>query len=198
MMRTALRSPRGSIGFPTISFHCLDVLVDELPFEGEFDYVLISHTAHHLPDAYLGHLLEKSAELLRVGCELVVLDMLRPEPNEPFNRQFYFRLDRGEHFRNWMEFEKLFSTAHWFEDVRLHLVKTTKLGIRVILHSSLPPPDTTGKAGTLHLPGVVRALVRHMTSTTCILSNGAHAQEHSTLIPTPMVAQWSMRDDSLI
>jgi SAM-dependent methyltransferase len=117
---------------PNYEFHCLDVLEDELPFGGAFDYVLISHTAHHLPDDYLRRLLEKGAELLREGGELVVLDMLRPEPEEPYARQFYYNLDRGEHFRNWPEFEELFAEARWFEDVRMHLVKTTKLGIRVI------------------------------------------------------------------
>jgi len=126
-------------------FHRLDVLRDELPFASAFDYVLISHTAHHLADDYLGRLLEKGAEILRTGGELVLLDMLRPEPDEPFNRQFYFKLDRGEHFRSRSELEDMFSKATWFEEVRVHVVRTTKLGIRVIdqvvICARKKPPD---------------------------------------------------------
>ena len=63
---------------PNYRFYCLDVLAAELPEEADFDYVLISHTAHHLPDDYLKRLLHKSCQLLRPGGQLVILDMVSP------------------------------------------------------------------------------------------------------------------------
>ena len=46
-------------------FHCLDVLQDTLPEPDGFDYVLISHTAHHLPDATMRAMISRSAEHFR-------------------------------------------------------------------------------------------------------------------------------------
>jgi len=114
------------------AFHCLDLLEDALPFEAGFDHVLISHTAHHLPDEYLLRLLERSSELLRPDGRLVVLDMLRPAPHEPLNRQFYYRLDRGRHFRTLNEFKTLFARTNALCDTSFEVVRTTKWGIRVI------------------------------------------------------------------
>ena len=117
---------------PNYRFYCLDVLAAELPEEADFDYVLISHTAHHLPDDYLKRLLHKSCQLLRPGGQLVILDMVRPEPDEPINKQLFYRLDRGEHFRNVAEFEALFAAEPAFVDPQVHIVKIRKLGIEVI------------------------------------------------------------------
>ncbi len=62
----------------------------------------------------------------------MVLDMVRPEPWEPFRKQFYFRLDRGRHFRNIAEFRALFAGESSFEEPRFDIVKTTTLGVEVI------------------------------------------------------------------
>lgn len=113
-------------------FHCLDILEDPLPDDRPFDYVLISHTAHHLPDPYFRRILEKSADLLVEGGKLVILDMVRPEPEEPWNKQLFYKLDRGEHFRNIREFEEILAGASRFEAPRIEIVKNTKLGIEVI------------------------------------------------------------------
>ncbi len=117
---------------PGASFHCLDLLEDPLPFDAGFDWLVISHTAHHLADDYLRRLLAKGADLLRPGGGLVILDMIRPAPDEPFNRQFYFRLDRGEHFRSLQEFEAVVAELPGFERAAFEVVPTTKVGIRVI------------------------------------------------------------------
>jgi SAM-dependent methyltransferase len=113
-------------------FHCLDVLKDALPEPHGFDYVLISHTAHHLPDAAMRAMISRSAELLRSGGRLVVFDMVRPEPGEPFRKQFYYRIDRGEHFRDVPEFRALFSDLAEFSAPEIHVLETRKLGVRVI------------------------------------------------------------------
>jgi SAM-dependent methyltransferase len=123
---------RWRLAEPNYRFYCLDVLAEPLPGDPGFDYVLISHTMHHVPDDYAGRLLQRSLELLIPGGTLLVLDMIRPRPDEPFRKQFYYRLDRGEHFRNLDEFRSLFAVASGFEGVEFHVVRTRKLGIEVI------------------------------------------------------------------
>lgn len=117
---------------PGYRFHCLDVLEEGLPEEAHFDHVLISHTAHHLPDDYFARVLHRSAELLGQGGTLVILDMVRPEPHEPFGKQFYYKLDRGRHFRNVAEFEALIRQEPLLEEPEIEVVKVRKFGIEVI------------------------------------------------------------------
>ena len=112
-------------------FYCLDILEDDLPEDPDFHYVLISHTAHHLPDDYMKPLIRRSSALLREGGELMILDMVRPEP-WAFRKQFYYRLDRGRHFRSIAEFRVLFAGESCFEEPRFDVVKTAKLGVEVI------------------------------------------------------------------
>jgi SAM-dependent methyltransferase len=113
-------------------FHCCDVLEDEFPEPGDFQYVLISHTAHHLSDDYMIRLIRRSAELLRPHGELVVLDMIRPDPAAPPTKQFYHRLDAGKHFRTAPEFVELFADACEFEHPQLRIFKEKKFSIEVI------------------------------------------------------------------
>ncbi len=112
-------------------FYCLDILEDDLPEAPDFHFVLISHTAHHLPDDYMKPLIRRSSALLREGGELMILDMVRPEP-WAFRKQFYYRLDRGRHFRSIAEFRVLFAGESCFEEPRFDVVKTAKLGVEVI------------------------------------------------------------------
>ena len=100
--------------------------------EGEFDYVVISHTAHHIPDKPMLALLQHSHGLLRDDGTLVILDMVRPEPSEPFRRQFYYRIDQGEHFRTVPEFDALLSHGGLFSEVQTEVLECRKFGIRVI------------------------------------------------------------------
>jgi SAM-dependent methyltransferase len=114
------------------TFQCLDILNDPFLEPEGFDYVLISHTAHHLPDEYFGRLIHRSAELLREGGELVVLDMVRPEPQEPWTKQFYYKLDRGRYFRNLREFAELLSGQQHLEEPTFHVIKSSKFGVEII------------------------------------------------------------------
>jgi len=117
---------------PTFRFHCLDVLAQDFPEAAGFDYVLISHTLHHVADDVARRLVERSRQLLAPGGMLLVLDMIRPDPGEPFRKQFYYRLDRGEHIRTLDEWRAMFSTIRAFPHVDFHVIRTTKLGIEVI------------------------------------------------------------------
>jgi SAM-dependent methyltransferase len=128
---------------PNYRFHCLDILEDELPERGGFDHVLLSHTAHHLPDAYLERLIRRSWSLLREGGRLVVLDMVRPEPDEPFRKQFFYKLDRGQHFRTVPEFEAVLARCG-ARKPELHVIKTWMFGMEVLDHLvivAVRPPD---------------------------------------------------------
>jgi SAM-dependent methyltransferase len=129
---TCIALARAKFPRPNYRFHCLDILEDALPEPGDFDRVLISHTAHHLPDDYMKRLLQRSAELLADDGELMILDMLRPEPRDPFRKQFYYKLDRGAHFRSLPEFVDLFEGDGGFDPPRTRVVRTRKLGIEVI------------------------------------------------------------------
>lgn len=51
---------------------------------------------------------------------------------EPFRKQFYYKLDRGRHFRSIAEFRALFAGESCFEEPRFRVLKTTKLGVEVI------------------------------------------------------------------
>jgi SAM-dependent methyltransferase len=117
---------------PNYRFYCLDILEEQLPDNPSFDYVLISHTLHHLHDDYARRLVQRGCELLVSGGTLLVLDMIRPNPEEPFRKQFYYWLDRGEHFRDLEEMLSLFKGASGFRSVDFHVAKTKKLGIEVI------------------------------------------------------------------
>jgi SAM-dependent methyltransferase len=117
---------------PNYRFYCMDVLDEDLPEPQSFDTVLVSHTAHHLSDAAMKRLLRRSAALLRRHGELVILDMLRPEPHEPFSKQFYFKLDRGAHIRNETELFSLFGAEEGFEEPRAEILKVHKFGVEVI------------------------------------------------------------------
>ncbi len=125
---------RATAKFPRSNyrFYCIDLLERELPEPGGFDTVLVSHTAHHLSDAAMRGLLQRSAELLREGGEAVIFDMVRPEPDEPLRKQFYFKLDRGENFRNERELLELFRESEGFGEPRAEILKAYKLGIEVI------------------------------------------------------------------
>ena len=117
-----------AIAHPRIAYSVQEA--EHTTFDDDFfDVVTVAQAMHWFRVAEFG---AEASRVLRPGGLLLVLDMLRPEPEEPFNRQFYYRLDRGEHFRNWAEFEALFRAATWFADFDIELVPTTKLGIRVI------------------------------------------------------------------
>jgi hypothetical protein len=77
-------------------------------------------------------MIHRSGELLGEAGELVILDMIRPEPDDPFAKQLYYRLDAGEHLRTVPEFVELFEDASEFETPRLRVLKTRKLSIEVI------------------------------------------------------------------
>ncbi|MEN8184788.1 MAG: class I SAM-dependent methyltransferase [Myxococcota bacterium] len=130
--RQAISLARRKFPATNYRFHCLDILAEELPEEPGFDYVLLSHAAHHLPDEYLCKLLRRSAELLNEGGSLVVLDMIRPEPDEPRSKQFFYRLDRGTHFRNLEEFREVFSRETKLEEPEFHVIEMRKMGIEII------------------------------------------------------------------
>lgn len=117
---------------PSHRFHCLDILEQALPEPTRFDYVLLSHTAHHLPDGYLRRLIRHGHELLEPGGTFVLLDMIRPAPEEPFRRQFYYRLDRGQFFRSLDEFRDLLDGEGSFPRWEYRVVPTRKWGIEVI------------------------------------------------------------------
>lgn len=117
---------------PNYRFYCLDVLEEEFPEAARFDYVLISHTLHHVPDDYARRLVQCGVQLLIPGGTLLVLDMIRPQPAEPFRKQFYYRLDRGKYIRDLDEMRSLFSTAAGLQRLDFHVIKTKKLGIEVI------------------------------------------------------------------
>ncbi len=117
---------------PNYRFYCLDILEQQLPEDPRFDYVLISHTLHHVPDDYARKLVQRSVQLLVSGGMLLVLDMIRPQRSEPFRKQFYYRLDRGEHFRDLEEMRALFAEASGFQSIDFHVAKTRKLGIEII------------------------------------------------------------------
>jgi SAM-dependent methyltransferase len=115
---------------PNFRFHCIDLLEEALPVGQPFDYVLISHTAHHLADDGLRRLIRRSFELLKEGGELVVLDMIRPDPTEPFKKQLYYRLDR-EVLPD-LRVSSILRGEGSFPDPSLHVVKTRKWGIEVV------------------------------------------------------------------
>ena len=58
------------------------------------------------------------------------LDLL--EPGDPFNKQFYFKLDRGEHIRNEQELLELFHSSDGFHEHEAEILKAHKFGIEVM------------------------------------------------------------------
>jgi SAM-dependent methyltransferase len=116
---------------PNLRFIAGDLF--EKPFEaGSFDYVVVSHTAHHLPDDYFGRLICHCHGLLRSTGKLVILDMIRPEAQAAWAKRSYFRLDRGEHFRNLREFERILKDSAAFSRIEAEVLETRKFGIRII------------------------------------------------------------------
>ena len=117
---------------PNYRFHCLDLLEQEFPGGTTFDTVLLSQCAHHLSDASMRGILRRSAALVRGGGEFVIFDLIRPEPGDPFNKQFYFKLDRGEHIRNEQELLELFHSSDGFHEPEAEILKAHKFGIEVM------------------------------------------------------------------
>jgi SAM-dependent methyltransferase len=99
---------------------------------GAFDYVLMSHTAHHLDDELLAGLASESVRLLKPGGRLVVLDMNRPGRGDGPAKHFYRVIDRGEHFRTTEELAALVASLPDLEIERKETRDCVKLGIRII------------------------------------------------------------------
>lgn len=116
---------------PNMKFVAGD-LFDQPFAPGGFDDVVVSHTAHHIPDGPLVRLLTHCHGLLRDGGRLIILDMVRPAPGDPWAKTFYQRLDRGEHFRVEAEFVDLLQRVGAFSEVRSEVLECRKLGVRVI------------------------------------------------------------------
>lgn len=112
-------------------FYCADVLSGFLPAD-HYDYVLLSHTAHHLPDDYLDKVISMSHSLLKTGGYLVTFDMIKPSPTDPSGKKFYYKLDRGNYIRNIDEFMSLFNKNSLFKKPVVNIIETRKLNIRII------------------------------------------------------------------
>lgn len=116
---------------PHYKFYCVDVLSGFLP-AGHYDYVLLSHTAHHLPVDYFDKVISMSHSLLKTGGYLVIFDMIKPSPTDLLGKRFYYRLDRGNYIRNIDEFMSLFNKNSLFKKPVVNIIETRKLSVRII------------------------------------------------------------------
>jgi SAM-dependent methyltransferase len=116
---------------PNYRFVSGDLLTSNLGAEA-FDYVLMSHTAHHLGDELLARLASESCRLLKPGGRLVILDMNRPGREDGPAKHFYRVIDRGDHFRTTEELAALISSFTELEIERKEIRDCVKFRIRVI------------------------------------------------------------------
>lgn len=112
-------------------FLCIDFTRGELPSHS-FDYVLLSHTLHHLPNEMVERFCAEAARILRPGGQLVILDMERPSRSEPLIRRLYHRLDRGQYFRTKDEAVALVSECSTLRVNRAEIHPTWKWRVRII------------------------------------------------------------------
>lgn len=123
--------------FASSSFQFFAGDINSLKIEkNSFDYVLISHTAHHLSDEDFAKIIATSHNFLKIGGRLIVLDMIRPGPEEIFTKQLGYRLDRGEFMRTLDEFRTFFNSSG-FLNVTLERRACQKLGFISMIDSCI-------------------------------------------------------------
>ena len=59
-------------------FICADVADPDFAVVGTFDFILVNSVLHHLPDAEIGTLLERLAQLLSPDGSIHLLELVRP------------------------------------------------------------------------------------------------------------------------
>lgn len=116
---------------PNYKFYCADILTDDLKLK-QFDYVLISHTIHHLSDEYLKKIFVRCHDLLKDHGKLVVLDLVKPSQNDSFVKHFYYKIDRGRYIRSIDELNALFDNQELFDNFEIDIFETRKFCIRII------------------------------------------------------------------
>jgi len=114
-----------------------DVTKHPLISSEAYDYVLISHTAHHLTDEQFEKILRCCQNLLKTDGKLIVLDMVKPNHDGPFMKRFCQQLDRGEYIRNMEEFSRFFGAKKPFAIVNAQVIPCIKLGFLAMIDSCL-------------------------------------------------------------
>jgi SAM-dependent methyltransferase len=97
-----------------------------------FDYVLLSHTAHHLDYPYLSRLIEAATLLLREGGQFIILDMVLPAREDSWGKHFYKTLDRGKHIRTVEQLSSVMAASPLLGVPDVHVYPNTRYTIPII------------------------------------------------------------------
>lgn len=127
----AIRAAAAKYTARNYRFVCGDITAEVLS-GAAYDYVLLSHVVHHVPNQVLHAILRRAEELLAIGGRVVILDMERPGVDDSLPKRLYRRFDRGRFMRTKNEMVARIQADTKIEVERAELHATYKYGLRII------------------------------------------------------------------
>jgi SAM-dependent methyltransferase len=107
--------------YPNFEFICQDLKTYQ--FRGQpFDFILFAGVCHHVPDEECQNLFKAALKLLSNNGKFVIVDILKPEPEDSWFLHWYITIDQGEHIRSDASLRALIQGVSKLKDAEIHYV----------------------------------------------------------------------------
>lgn len=118
-------------GCANFQFVCQDLKTYQLSGD-PFDFILFAGVCHHMPDEECQVLLSQARKLLAQDGQLVVVDILQPEPEDSWLLQQYIKIDQGEYIRSDASLQHLIKRVASIQNAEIHYVGASPMSIPII------------------------------------------------------------------
>ena len=111
-------------------FICQDLKEFQLT-EEPFDFILFAGVCHHISDEECQLLLQTAKRLLAEDGQLIVIDILQPEPQDSWLLHQYIKIDQGEYIRSDAKLRSLIQTTSDLVEVEIHYIGASPFSIPI-------------------------------------------------------------------
>ena len=117
--------------FPNFEFFCQDLKTFR-PMGPKFDFILFAGMCHHVSDRACCDLLRAGQSLLSETGKMVVVDILKPEPEDTWLLHKYIRIDQGEFIRSDASLRGLIESVTEVEEAEIHYVGASPISFPIV------------------------------------------------------------------
>jgi len=112
-------------------FVCQDLKTYQLSGE-PFDFILFAGVCHHIPNEECQALFKAAKNLLSDDGQLIVIDILQPEPEDTWLLHRYIKIDQGEYIRDDASLRALIEGVTKIKESEIHYVGATPYSVPII------------------------------------------------------------------
>jgi 2-polyprenyl-3-methyl-5-hydroxy-6-metoxy-1,4-benzoquinol methylase len=116
---------------PNFQFVCQDLKTYQLAGQ-PFDFILFAGVCHHIPDVECQNLFKAARQLLADNGKLIVVDILKPEPEDSWLLHRYINIDQGEYIRSDASLRILIQGVSKIKEAEIHFVGASPVSFPLV------------------------------------------------------------------